>query len=103
MPDLQPIVKGLDESIRAAIPDLYYAVKFKRAFYGSPELGWVIEIAPYDVSVNVVFLGGADFKSPPPLGTADRTRYVKVTNLDEGKRPELVDWMEQAGNTPGWK
>jgi hypothetical protein len=103
VPDLQPIVRGLDESIRAAIPGLHYAVKFKRAFYGLPELGWIIEIAPYDVSVNVVFLGGADFKSPPPLGTADRSRYIKVTNLDDGKRPELVDWIEQAGNTPGWK
>jgi hypothetical protein len=31
---------------------------------------------PYDVSVNVVFLGGADFDSPPPLGTTDRTRTL---------------------------
>ncbi len=103
MPDLQPIVKGVDESIRARVRDLHYAVKYKRAFYGSPELGWIIEIAPYDVSVNVVFLGGADFEPPPPLGTTDRTRYVKVTTLDEGQRPELHEWIAQAGRTPGWK
>lgn len=103
MPDLQPTVKKLDHSIRAAIPGLYYAVKYKRAFYGLPELGWIIEIAPYDVSVNVLFFGGADFDSPPSLGTADRTRYVKVTSQDDGKRPELLDWIEQAGRTPGWK
>jgi hypothetical protein len=53
--------------------------------------------------VNVVFLGGADFDPPPPLGTTDRTRYVKVTTLEEGQRPELHEWMEQAGRTPGWK
>ena len=69
MPDLQPIVKRLDQSIRATVPGLDYAVKWKRAYYGLPELGWIIEIAAYDVSVNVVFLGGADFESPPPLGT----------------------------------
>lgn len=103
MPDLQPIVKKLDHSIRAAIPGLYYAVKYKRAFYGLPELGWIIEIAPYDVSVNVLFFGGADFEPPPSLGTADRTRYVKVTSQDDGKRPELLDWIEQAGRTPGWR
>lgn len=103
VPDLQPIVKKLDESVRAALPDLHYAVKFKRAFYGLPELGWLIEIAPYDVSVNVLFLGGADFKSPPPLGTVDRTRYVKVTTLDEAKRPDLLNWIEEAGHTPGWR
>jgi hypothetical protein len=102
MPDLQPIVKQLDESIRATVSDLHYAIKWKRAYYGCPELGWIIEIAAYDVSVNVVFLGGADFESPPPLGTTDRTRYIKVTSLDEAQRPELHKWMEQAGRTPGW-
>lgn len=102
MPDLQPIVKRLDESIRATVPGLDYAVKWKRVYYGLPELGWIIEIAVYDVSVNVVFLGGADFESPPPLGTTDRTRYIKVTSLEGAQRPELQKWIEQAGRTPGW-
>ena len=102
MPDLQPIVKRLDELIRATVPGLDYAVKWKRAYYGLPELGWIIEIAAYDVSVNVVLLGGADFESPPPLGATDRTRYFKVTSLEEAQRPELQKWIEQAGRTPGW-
>ena len=102
MPDLQPIVTQLDKSIRANITNLHYAVKWKRAFYGLPALGWLIELAAYDVSVNVVFFGGADFEPPPPLGTTDRTRYVKVTSLEEATRPELLTWMEQAGRTPGW-
>jgi hypothetical protein len=63
---------------------------------------WIIEMAAYDVSVNIVFLGGADFTSPPPLGTTDRTRYVKVSSLEEAQRPELHKWIEQAGRTPGW-
>ena len=103
MPDLQPLVKQLDESIRATVPSLAYAVKWKRAYYGLPELGWIIELAAYDVSVNVVFLGGADFEPPPPLGTTDRTRYIKVTNLEEAQRPELRRWFAQAGRTPGWR
>ena len=103
VPDLQPIVKRLDESIRAAIPGLEFAVKWKRPYYGLPELGWIIEIAAYDVSVNVLFLGGADFESPPPLGTTDRTRYIKVTSLDEANTQEMQKWIEQAGRTSGWK
>ena len=103
VPHLQPIVKSLDKSIRAAVPGLHYAVKYKRAFYGLPELGWIIELAPYDVSVNVLFFGGADFDPPPKLGSADRTRYVKVTNLDDATQPDLLDWAKQAGRTPGWK
>jgi hypothetical protein len=103
VPHLQPIVKDLDKSIRAAVPRVQYAVKYKRAFYGLPELGWIIELAPYDVSVNVLFFGGADFQPPPPLGSTDRTRYVKVTSLDDAQRPDLRDWMKQAERTPGWK
>jgi hypothetical protein len=102
MPDLQPIVLQLDEVIRGAVPDLNYTVSRKRAYYGLPELGWIIEIAAYDVSVNVLFLGGADFQPPPPLGTTDRTRYIKVTNMEEAERPELQDWIKQAAHTPGW-
>ncbi len=103
MPHLQPIVERLDGVIRATIPGLRYALKRKRPHYGLPDLGWVIELAAYDVSVNVVFLGGADFDDPPPLGTADRSRYVKVTTVEELDRPELKRWIEQAGRTPGWR
>ena len=103
VPHLQPIVKRLDDAIRATIPGLHYAVKWKRAYYGLPELGWIIEMAAYDVSVNVVFLGGADFDPQPPLGTTDRTRYCKVTTLEEAQGAELREWIEQAGRTLGWK
>jgi hypothetical protein len=103
MPDLQPIVKLLDQQIRETLPGVEYAVTRKRPYYGLPTLGWIIEIAAYDVSVNVVFFGGADFDPPPPLGTADRTRYIKVTSLEEAQRPELAQWIEQAGHTPGWR
>lgn len=103
MPDLQPIVQRLDEVIRATVPDLEYAVSRKRGYYGVPELGWIIEIAAYAVSVNVLFLGGAEFASPPPLGTTDRTRYIKIASLEEAQTPELQQWIELAGRTPGWK
>jgi hypothetical protein len=103
MPDLAPIVEYLDEAIREAIPGLRYAVKWKKAYYGTPELGWVIEMVAYDVSVNVVFFGGADFDPPPPLGDTDRSRYVKVKALEEAQRPEMRSWLERAGNVPGWR
>jgi len=102
VPHLQPILRLLDETIQATIPGLHYAVKWQRPYYGLPGLGWLIELAAYAVSVNVVFLGGADFESPPPLGTTDRTRYVKITSLEDVRRPELRSWLEQAARTPGW-
>jgi hypothetical protein len=103
MPDLHPVVKGLDELIRETIPGLQFAVKWKKAYYGLPEPGWVIEMVAYDVSVNVVFFGGADFDSPPPLGTTGRSRYVKVKTVEEAHAPEMHKWIEQAPRQPGWK
>ena len=103
MPDVHPIVKRLDELIRETVPGLQYAVKWKQAYYGLPELGWIIEMVAYAVSVNVVFLGGAEFDPPPPLGTTDRSRYVKLTTLDEAQRPQMHTWIEQAGRVSGWK
>ena len=103
MPELHPIVTRLDELICETISGLQYAVKWKKAYYGLPEVGWIIEMVAYDVSVNVVFFGGADFDPPPPLGDADRSRYIKLKTMDELEQPELTSWIEQAGRVPGWK
>ena len=103
MPDLQPIVNRLDKLIRDTIPELQYAVKWKKAYYGLPEQGWIIEMVAYDVSVNIVFFGGADFDSPPPLGTVGRSRYVKLKTLDEAQEPLMRKWIKHAGRVRGWK
>ena len=103
MPDLHPIVRRLDELIREAIPELQYAIKWKKAYYGLPEVGWIIEMVAYDISVNVVFLGGAEFDSPPPVGSIGRSRYVKLTTLDEAESPEMRRWIEEAARVRGWQ
>jgi hypothetical protein len=103
MPDLHPIVKRLDELICETVPGLQYAVKWKKAYYGLPELGWIIEMVAYDVSVNVVFFGGAEFEPVPPLGNTERTRYVKLMTVEEAQAPEMREWIKQAGRVPGWK
>jgi len=103
MPDMHPIVKRLDGVICETIPGLRFAVKWKQAYYGLPEQGWIIEMAAYAVSVNVVFLGGAAFDPTPPLGTTDQSRYVKLTALEEAQGPQMHEWIEQAGRVPGWR
>jgi len=103
MPDLNPMVKHLDKQIRKMLNGLQYAIKWKKAYYGLPDLGWIIEVVAYDVSVNVVFLGGADFDPPPPHGDTDRSRYIKLKTLEEAKAPQIRQWIEQAGRVPGWK
>jgi len=103
MPDLHPIVKQLDELICKTVPGLQYAVKWKKAYYGLPEQGWIIEMVAYDVSVNVVFFGGAEFDPPPSLGSVGKSRYVKVKTLEEVQEPLMRKWIEQASRVRGWK
>ena len=100
MPDLQPIVAHLDGLIRKTIPGLQYAVKWKKAYYGLPKHGWIIEMVAYDVSVNLVFFAGAKFDPPPPQG--EGSRYVKIRTLDEARAPEIRAWIAQAAKHPGW-
>ena len=102
MPDLQPLVRRVDELIRTTLPEAQYAIKWKKAYYGVRGRGWVLELVAYDVSVNVVFLGGADFDRPPPLGSGDRSRYIKLKSLEELEQAPLEDWIKQAGRTGGW-
>lgn len=101
MPAIQPLAKAVDALICAAIPDARFAVTRAHAYYGLPELGWVIELAAYHKSVNVLFLGGADFDDPPPLGEVDRTRYIKLTDI--ARVPSLQHWITEATRTPGWR
>ncbi len=103
MPDLQPILVKLDKMIRDALSDPQYAIKWKKAYYGTPNLGWVVEMVAYDVSVNVVFLGGADFDSQPPLGDTDRSRYIKVKSMEELEDSDMASWVKAAAKTEGWK
>lgn len=103
MPDLNPIVSHLDALIRETAPDAQFAIKWKKAYYGLPERGWIIELVAYDVSVNIVFLAGADFQSPPPLGSGGRSRYIKIRTMEEAQQPEIRGWIEQATCVAGWE
>jgi hypothetical protein len=102
MPDLQPILAHLDRRIRKSIPNLQFAVKWQKPYYGLPERGWIIEIAAYDVSVNLVFLGGQDFDDPPDDGTGS-SRYVKLRSLEDARSSTIDDWIEQAAEFDGWR
>lgn len=100
MPALQPIVSQLDALVRETIPGLQYAVKWKKAYYGLPSRGWIMELVAYDVSVNLVFFGGAQFDPPPPLG--EGSRYVKIRSVDEAGTAQVRDWIRQAAEHDGW-
>ena len=103
MPRIQPIIKKIDSLIHDSIPNLQYAIKWGNAYYGTNELGWLIEVASYDVSANIVFLNGAAFDPQPPLGTGGETRYIKLKTIDELNDQPVIDFIKQAATLDGWK
>lgn len=103
MPGIKPIIKEIDSLIHNSISNLNYAIKWGNAYYGTNELGWIIEVAAYDVSANIVFLNGAAFDPQPALGTGGETRYIKLKTIDELNDLSVNDFIRQAANHNGWK
>lgn len=103
MPRIQPTIKKIDSMIHDSIPNLQYALKWGNAYYGTIELGWLIEVAAYDVSANIVFLNGAAFDPQPPLGSGEESRYIKIKTIDELNDQQIIDYIKQAGQLGGWK
>ena len=101
MPALQPVLRALDARIRDALPGLRFPLKWKKAYYGLPAHGWIIELAAYDVSVNLVFFAGARLDPPPPLG--EDARYLKLRTVEKARTPQIGRWIGQAGRLPGWR
>lgn len=103
MPKMKPLVIKIDALIRKLIPNLHYSIKWSKAYYGTEELGWIIEVAPNHITTNIVFLKGAEFDTIPPLGEGIDSRYTKLTSLDDADKKEIRDWILEAGRTQGWK
>ena len=74
-----------------------------KAYYGTEELGWILEVAAYHVSANIVFLKGAEFNPQPPLGSGGESRYVKLSTVDEMEDESIHSFIAQAEKTKGWK
>lgn len=102
MPGIKPIITEVDRLIHHYIPNLEYAIKWGNAYYGTPELGWLIEVAAYNVSANMIFLNGARFDPEPPLGSGD-TRYIKLTKIEALQEPYVSDFIKQAAQHQGWQ
>lgn len=99
-PGLNPVVTALDQLIVPQLSKPRYAIKWGKAYYGSEQFGWCIELVAYDVSVNIVFLNGWQLPQPPADG--EQQRYVKIRTAEETRTPELSRWIKQSCHLPGW-
>ncbi|WP_395343799.1 DUF1801 domain-containing protein [Ningiella sp. W23] len=99
-PKIAPIVRELHALVQKHLPNPQFAVKWGNAFYGSKEHGWVIQLSPYNVSVNIVFLNSQHLLNPPEMG--GETRYVKLASIAEVNNEQLATWVKESCHTKGW-
>ena len=103
MPGIKPLIVEIDSLIHSSIPNLQYAIKWGSAYYGTKELGCMLEVAAYAVSMNIVFFNGAAFDSEPLLGDGDHMRYIKLKSIAEIDEYKIIDYINRAGQIDGWK
>jgi hypothetical protein len=102
MPHPQPIVRALDESVRAAISGLHYAVKMEAAALRAARARLDHRAGRLRRFGQCRLLRGRRLRLPAATRNHRPHRYVKLTTLEETERPELQHWIEQASRTPAW-
>ena len=91
----ESLVERLDKLICETIPGLRTPIKWKKAYYGVSELGWIIEMVACDVSVNVVFSAGQDStlrrRSVAVGGLHHRVLHPDALEPDHAVHPTALD------------
>jgi hypothetical protein len=95
------IGRRLDALVVRTVPHVRKAVKWNSPFYGIEGQGWFLSFHTFTSYVKVTFFQGTSLRPAPPGGTAKDARWIDVRedDLDEA---QLVAWIEQAADLPGW-
>ncbi len=101
-PELQPLARGLDALILAAMPDAVCAVKWGVPFYGLPGQGWIAAVNSFKAHVKLLFFGGRALKPRPPAGKGhNAVDFHSGNDLHENEQ-QVTSWLNQAKQLPGW-
>ena len=102
MPELQPLVRRLDQLILEAMPDVVCAVKWNVPFYGLPGQGWIAALNSFKAHVKLLFFAGNALKPMPPAGKGHNAiDFHSNEELDETKK-QVKAWLRQAKKLPDW-
>jgi hypothetical protein len=95
--------KHLDELIVQNVPNLQKAVKWNSPFYGVEGQGWFLSFHVFTRYVKVTFFRGTSLKPVPPGASKHKeVRYLDIHEDDEIDDGQLVKWVKQAAQLPGW-
>ena len=97
------IGKRLDALIVRAVPEVRKAVKWNSPFYGMEGQGWFLSFHCFTRYVKVTFFNGGSLKPLPPGESKHKeVRYLDIHEDDELDEAQLVAWIRQASEVPGW-
>ncbi|MEI9851577.1 MAG: DUF1801 domain-containing protein [Sphingomonas sp.] len=95
--------RRLDALVARTVPGARKAVKWNSPFYGVEGEGWFLSFHCFAKYVKIAFFRGASLDPVPPVESRDAsTRYLHVHEGDELDEAQLVDWIRQASELPGW-
>jgi hypothetical protein len=99
-PELQPLVRRIDQLILEAMPRVVCAIKWGVPFYGLPGQGWIAGVNSFKAHVKLVLFAGSALKPVPPQGK--RKNSIDYHSEEELDGKQLKAWLRQAKKLPGW-
>ena len=95
--------RRLDSLIVRTVPRVRKAVKWNSPFYGIEGQGWFLNLHCFTNYIKVAFFRGASLRPAPPGESKHKdVRYLDIFKDDALDEPQLVAWVRQASQLPGW-
>lgn len=95
--------RRLDALITRTVPNVRKAVRWNSPFYGMEGQGWFLNYHCFTKYIKVAFFNGVSLSPLPPGESKDKNvRYLNIYENDEINEAQLVSWIKQASQLPGW-
>jgi hypothetical protein len=97
------IGRQLDALIVRTVPGVRKAVRWNSPLFGIDGQGWFLGVHTFTNYVKVTFFRGTSLRPVPPVESKDEsTRYFHIHEDDQLDEAQLVAWVKQASELPGW-
>ena len=98
------VARRVDALVVRTVPGVRKAVKWNSPFYGAGEDGWFLSFHCFTKYLKLAFFRGTSLRPPPPGESKHKeVRYLDVYENEPLDEAQLVRWLKQASELPGWE
>ena len=101
-PELQPLVRRLDQLILKAMPSAVCAVKWNVPFYGLLGQGWIAALNSFKAHVKLLFFAGGALEPMPPADKGHNAIDFRSNGEFDENKKQAKAWLRQAKKLSGW-